>query len=180
MSTRCQIMFHYGVDDTAVSALLYRHSDGYPDSEHGVLADLDRFFDDLEANVPDNRFNDPCYLAAKLLVWFVNRHQESMLTMYKAWAKDSKDGDDYAAKKLKEFGHPCDFLGHGIDMCLHGDIEFLYHIHCHEGWSAGRPLVTWEFVTDETMKRYNHLLKSADKKVKIPAGAIKKGIPEKV
>ena len=124
MSTRCQIMFHWGVDETAPAAILYRHSDGYPE---GVLPDLDEFFDDLDANLPDKRYNDPCYLSAKLLVWFVSCYQDRFLDMYKEMARTASDGDDYAKKKLAEFGHPCDFLGHGIDLCLHGDIEYLYH-----------------------------------------------------
>ena len=180
MSTRCQIMFHWGEDETAVSALLYRHSDGYPDTEHGVLADLDKFFDDLDKNLADKRYSDPCYLAAKLLVWFVAEYQNRYFDMYKEMASMSKTGDDYAEKKLEEFGHPCDFLGHGIDMCLHGDIEYLYHIHCNEGWGGERPKVTWERVTKEVQKRYEHLAKAANKKVKIPAGAIQEGRPEEV
>lgn len=178
MSTRCQIMFHWGQDETAVAAILYRHSDGYPDTEHGVLADLDSFFDDLDENLADKRYNDPCYLAAKLLVWFVSCYQDRYLDIYKEMARDAKDGDDYASSKLKEFGHPCDFLGHGIDMRLHGDIEYLYHIHCNGGWGdVGRPKVTWEHVTDEVQKRYAHLVKAAQKKVKIPAGVINEGTP---
>jgi hypothetical protein len=42
MSTRCQIGF-YKADDDAVESpevLIYRHSDGYPESEYGVLATL--------------------------------------------------------------------------------------------------------------------------------------------
>lgn len=42
MSTRCQIGFYdnpaSSLDDPA--ALIYRHSDGYPQGEHGVLATL--------------------------------------------------------------------------------------------------------------------------------------------
>jgi hypothetical protein len=34
MSTRCQILV------TGSDVVIYRHSDGYPDSEHGVLHDL--------------------------------------------------------------------------------------------------------------------------------------------
>lgn len=177
MSTRCQIMFHWGLEETAPTAILYRHSDGYPD---GVLPDLDAFFKDMEANVPDNRFTDPCYLSAKLLVWFTSRHNDMMFGIYKEMAKHATSGDDFAKKKLAEFGHPCDFLGHGIDLCLHDDIQFLYHIHCSQDYGAGRPMVTWEHVTDETMKRYNHLMKSADKKVKIPAGSLFKGIEKEV
>ena len=42
MSTRCQIGF-YKTDDAPLykwDALIYRHSDGYPNTEHGVLATL--------------------------------------------------------------------------------------------------------------------------------------------
>ena len=44
MSTRCTLHF---TDDDGTQAICYRHSDGYPDSEAGVLADLERFFSDV-------------------------------------------------------------------------------------------------------------------------------------
>jgi len=59
MSTRCQIGFYEPEvkDLNQWEALIYRHSDGYPDTQHGVIAtvvpilkqfDKDRGLDDIE------------------------------------------------------------------------------------------------------------------------------------
>ena len=42
MSTRCQIAFYYDITDALdePAAMIYRHSDGYPATEYGVIADL--------------------------------------------------------------------------------------------------------------------------------------------
>lgn len=42
MSTRCQIQ---AVEDGKVEGRIYRHSDGYPDGESGVIAELKRFLE---------------------------------------------------------------------------------------------------------------------------------------
>ena len=47
MSTRAVIHFHNKRDDDPVASV-YRHGDGYPESRHGVLADLDKFFGHVE------------------------------------------------------------------------------------------------------------------------------------
>lgn len=66
MSTRCVVNFTWNGE---VEAKIYRHHDGYPDSEHGVIAALQRFFADVEAETRDTRFDDPSYLAAKFVLW---------------------------------------------------------------------------------------------------------------
>lgn len=67
MSTRCVINFTNGAD---VVAKVYRHHDGYPDGDYGVLQDLQQFFSDTEKEtMGDTRFDDPSYLAAKFVVW---------------------------------------------------------------------------------------------------------------
>ena len=120
MSTRCQIQFHRGEEKTA-SAMVYRHSDGYPETEHGVLATMQTFFKELKDNVQDTRFGDPEYLAAKFVVW--------------------------QAKQYSRDSHFLDFLSVGISMELHGDIEYLYHVHCNSDYFANDlPTVTFEMV----------------------------------
>lgn len=56
MSTRCNIRFLDGKN--RVVANVYRHSDGYPTTEHGVLADLKKFFSAVEEQTKDRRFLD--------------------------------------------------------------------------------------------------------------------------
>ena len=55
MSTRCTINFCYKTEDgePEVVAKIYRHSDGYPDTEHGVKNCLKRFFKDVEKRIKD-------------------------------------------------------------------------------------------------------------------------------
>ena len=112
MSTRCNIHFNYGDD---VAANIYRHSDGYPE---GVLPDLQKFFEDVEAQCNgDTRFDDPEYLAAKFLVWQASQ-------------------EHYApADKPLAF--------RGVSPCVadHGDIEHVYTVDCSTLDQGGRPTV---------------------------------------
>jgi hypothetical protein len=49
MSTRCQIAFYEkGSKLENWEALIYRHGDGYPDTEHGVLADVLPILEDFD------------------------------------------------------------------------------------------------------------------------------------
>jgi hypothetical protein len=66
MSTSAIIQF---TDNDGDEAYIYRHSDGYPDSDDGVLADLQKFFRAVKEQTSDTRFNQPSYLAAKFVVW---------------------------------------------------------------------------------------------------------------
>lgn len=102
MSTRCTINFGHGAphgEFQAPVAKIYRHSDGYPNSEHGVLADLGRFHEALPV---DSRINDPSYLAAKFVVW---------------QAGEFARGDD-----------PLEFLSVGVLTEDPGDLEYTYWI----------------------------------------------------
>ncbi len=117
MSTRCTVHFYYG-DEGNPSAIIYRHSDGYPDTEHGVIASLDRFFKDVEAQTGgDTRFGDPTYLAAKFLVWQANEYRNGALLDFLSVAPMLRDPDD---------------------------IEYRYNVRCSPQWNAGRPSVTWD------------------------------------
>jgi hypothetical protein len=106
MSTRCQI----GVYETAEqklsepTALLYRHSDGYPGeldgSAHGVLADVVPFVKHFGVG----RGYDPEYLAARLMQHLCNEYDKAV-------------GSGSAG-----------FLGYGICRAFHGDINYFYAI----------------------------------------------------
>jgi len=62
MSTRCNIV----VKDKYDSIQLYRHCDGYPDSEHGVIADLKKA---LEFAWPVPRMEAKDFSAAIVAAW---------------------------------------------------------------------------------------------------------------
>ena len=110
MSTRCNIHF---TENGSIVANIYRHSDGYPDSESGVLADLDKFFADVEAQTgSDCRFNDAEYLAARFVVWQA--------------AQNSRNEQ------------PLNFLGLGVCSRDHGDIEYVYEVKCD---TYSRPVI---------------------------------------
>ena len=118
MSTRATIHFQH---EGNTEAIVYRHGDGYPD---GLGNDLTAFLDDLEANVQDNRFDDPSYLAAKWIVW---------------------DAEKFVEMRKKHGlgkGHRCDFLSIGIVMDDPEDIEYRYLVGCN----GGRPKITVEKV----------------------------------
>lgn len=119
MSTRCNIRFLDG--NNRVVANIYRHSDGYPDTEHGVLHDLKQFFSDVEAQTKDRRFLDPSYLAAKFVVW-----------------QALKNGNDPT--------RPLDFISLGIVSENAGDGEFVYDVDCEVPDADGRPIVSWRSV----------------------------------
>ena len=115
MSTRCNIHFK-GWEE--IRSNIYRHSDGYPDGEHGVPACLQRFFEELEAQTADRRYSDPEYLAAKFLVW-------------------------QAGQYASDLEKPLEFLS--VSPCIedHGDIEYVYTVDCDNLDQAGRPTVTY-------------------------------------
>lgn len=124
MSTRCVINFCHG---KRVVAKIYRHHDGYPDTDGGVLADLTKFVTTVEAQTNDTRFSDPSYLAAKFVVWQADQNSR---------VYDSKTGAYKPGKQLE-------FLGVGILTEDPGDIDFRYFLDC-SNLVNGKPTVTYE------------------------------------
>ena len=117
MSTRAAIHFEYpGSGDT--EAIVYRHSDGYPD---GLGQDLVRFIEEVRT-LRDTRLGDPSYLAAKWVVFDVLEHQAYMA---KSNADNEKIGQEpyYMLERLG-------FLGTGIVNKDPSDIEYRYHVVC--------------------------------------------------
>lgn len=112
MSTRCTVHFSHGSLDAAA---VYRHYDGYPDEDSGMLHTLATFFAAVQAQTKDWRFNDPSYLAAKYVVWQANEYQK---------------------------GQPLDFLGVGVVLTDPGDIEYRYTVDCSRLDARGYPTVT--------------------------------------
>jgi len=113
MSTRATVHF----DDRAI---VYRHSDGYPD---GLGQDLARFIR-AARKLQDPRLNDASYLAAKWVVFDVTEYQKYM--------RDSNAR--MKAEGMKPYYpdpvDPLDFLGVGIVLEDPGDIEYRYNIDC--------------------------------------------------
>jgi hypothetical protein len=101
MSTRCQIAIYEndpGDKAEGWNALIYRHSDGYPEDECGVMAALIPF---VEGFV-EQRGWDAEYLAARLVQHLCNEHDK---------------GDDEPG-----------VTGYGICCAIHGDIEYFYRV----------------------------------------------------
>ena len=109
MSTRSQILVTRRNYDFANLSnrfdepLIYRHSDGYPEGEHGVIAFLKPF---CETFINIRGFDDS-YLAARLIQHMCNKYDSSC----------SQHWEDLDTIQL---------LGHGIDNDIHGDIEYFY------------------------------------------------------
>ena len=122
MSTRSTTHFTYGKD---VEAIVYRHSDGYPNG-HGK--DLLAFFIEVAESTQDTRFGDPSYLAAKLVVWLAKqyaRHYD-----YDGTGKGSWVDSNYL-----------DFLSVGVVQSDPGDIDYRYIVDSSQ-MVNGRPKVT--------------------------------------
>ncbi len=97
-----------------IVARIYRHWDGYPDI---MLNDLQRFFQDVENQTNDTRFNDPAYLAAKFVVW-------------------------QALQNGSDLNKPLDFLSLGVvNEEYDGDYEYI--VHSDNLDDNGRPEVTY-------------------------------------
>jgi len=103
MSTRATV--HFGSQNAdgkfTKQAIVYRHHDGYP---AGLGKDLKTFLEEVKKTCPDTRFYDPCYLAAKFVVW---------------------QADQYANKDNK-----LDFLSLGVCLEDPSDIEYRYLVIC--------------------------------------------------
>lgn len=111
MSTRCQIGIYESKDalNTEFEALLYKHSDGYPDEVLPTLISVCSLFEERRG------MTDTEYLSAWILVSFMGLH-----------IKQSKG----LAKRFTGTMHPdgIDCLGFGISKGFHGDIEYFYKV----------------------------------------------------
>lgn len=112
MSTRSTTKFAYGPPSDRPEAIVYRHTDGYPE---GMLPDLGEFFEDVENEATDHRYTDPPYLAAKWLVWLA-RH--------------------FASPRGS-----LNFLSVGVCQEDPSDIQYTYWLDCADLGEDGRPTV---------------------------------------
>jgi len=110
MSTRSQIGFYGGTEKDLNNwqALIYRHSDGYPD---GVLPDIMPFLKWWKKDT--GRHDDTEYTSARLLQYMTNLHDGRY---QKHWEKAEEKG-------------LTGVYGHGICKDFHGDIEYFYAVY---------------------------------------------------
>ena len=116
MSTRCQI----GVNGN--DCLIYKHSDGYPGGEHGVLEVLAP----AARTFADKRGNDPEYALAQIMRAFARKDEErrkEMLAYY-----EEEDTENELGYNMAETYKEPRMTGWGITTSIHGDIEYFYWI----------------------------------------------------
>jgi hypothetical protein len=111
MSTRCQLIFqdHFN-HNTYHDACIYVHSDGYPESEHGILARTIPYIKEFVAT----RNWDTAYLVARLCNHIINLYDTRM------------NYDKFEIDKIFKY------IGFGIEGfsgVFHGDISYFYYFH---------------------------------------------------
>lgn len=144
MSTRCQIGF-YPAKNTPIrkfEALIYRHSDGYPDGPWGVIASLKGILKRAINSDSGSGLSDPEHIAA----WTLHHMLQSRLdaqkrayarfySRYAKRAKTAKTADlRKHAREMMAYYTPArvmDFLGYGIcgDRQIHEDVAYFYMVY---------------------------------------------------
>lgn len=125
MATRAQI----AVEGSSI--MIYKHNDGYPNGVMPVLEDLAKMF-------LVERGNDPEYCLAQILMAFAREEEEHRRKML---ALD--DGCSHYYKKPF-------MTGWGLDMVLHGDIEYFYVVDL-----AAKQIRVYNFLWESTTKKPN-------------------------
>lgn len=113
MSTRCQVWVK-GSD-----VVVYRHSDGYPDSVLDVLLPICKKFAEF-------RRDDPDYLSAHIVAAFIAKHKAWVNKVIRGQKKEGKTEKDLAALRYEAI------LGHGVEAYngkFHGDVEWVYVVN---------------------------------------------------
>lgn len=115
MSTRCQVWVR------GSSAITYRHSDGYPDGECGVLASLLPFL----VAFKKHRGWDPEYMTAHIVAHFIAERKAWVATRLEEERRERPDGDTKYIEQSAYLGHGVE----GFDGTFHGDVQYLYVVH---------------------------------------------------
>ncbi len=110
MSTRSTTHFTDGRKSPI--AIIYRHSDGYPE---GAGVDIHRFLDEC-AKLNDPRFGDPSYLAAKYVVFLADMFNNV-----------------YNTEKYERPESRLQFISVGVLSKDPGDVAFRYVVDCSTG-----------------------------------------------
>ncbi len=118
MSTRCQIGFYTEKPTKKTikepEALIYRHSDGYPDTENGVLECILPF---LKWWKTARGISDTEYISARLLQYMANKYDQQTIEIEKEFKTEKSEVNLTGT------------LGHGISKHFHYDIEYYYAIY---------------------------------------------------
>lgn len=120
MSTRCNIIIED--KEWGYNTILYRHGDGYPDGEFGVvfaLAEFTKMF-------MQRRGWDPCYMPAQLLHFLITKEAAETVVSVKENIKQYGRPSKYEQELLDTGGN--NLLSYGISSDIHGDIEYAYVI----------------------------------------------------
>lgn len=125
MSTRCQVIV--ADKDGYHSAIIYRHSDGYPDDKFGVLAHLLPVCDKMYKM---RRYHDPEYLTAHIISTFISIATADTKKLIKTLQREAKKANSsMSAAEVASFERSA-YLGFGVrgfdGENLQGDIAFLY------------------------------------------------------
>jgi len=147
MSTRSTTWFVYGEnygENKKPTAIIYRHPDGYPE---GAGVDILRFLEEC-SKLPDPRFSDPSYLAAKYVVFLA-------------------DMFNYTYTGHGEHKRPesrLQFISVGVVNQDPGDIEYRYVVNCGNLINR-RPVVkcfelsgTWDSVKNKDIPQSKWIL----------------------
>lgn len=94
-------------------AMIYRHSDSYPE---GAGVDLYKFLGRV-GKLDDSRFCDPSYLAAKYVVFLAE-----IFSVEYDWSS--------SPVTTRPKSDRLDFLSVGIQNTVPSDVEFIYHLYC--------------------------------------------------
>lgn len=130
MSTRCHVLVE------GSSALIYRHSDGYPFGRNGVLSVLVPLVKDFMSN----RGYDPEYLSAHILTELVMDFRYCRERFY---ARMKRAGHGESNDSYRNTSR---YLSFGVEAFsprkknqFHSDIEYLYYVHKDGDITIRRP-----------------------------------------
>lgn len=140
MSTRSTTHFTHG---EATVAIIYRHSDGYPEA---AGRDLLKFFDEVREQARGTRFSDPSYLAAKYVVFLAGQ-----FAIY-----DTYHDGEYHPDEVK----PLSFISVGVVREDPSDIEYRYIVDCSR-MIDGRPYVEVQPMGDKPLGEVADVLAAA-------------------
>lgn len=113
MSTRCQMGIYENENDKVrmIDVLLYRHSDGMPES---VLPDIKPFLNEFNKV---RGIDDKAYCLARLTQHLTNLHNKSINEIYDRMGRINSGMEKESL-----------FLSYGIGTEFYADIEYFYHI----------------------------------------------------
>jgi hypothetical protein len=132
MSTRCQIGIYEENEKISPNAItIYRHSDGYPDRKHGVIASIMPLLKDFKKE----HGNDTEYSTAQLLYKLIDQTKRCAVAKG-YWNNSSK------------------YLGYGVTNSIHTDIEYYYAVYPNvvKVFKLSEPenLSTWTLIKEIT------------------------------